>query len=138
MLARLNVYNYTLNFVPYFAWAGAEIAVAMVCIGIPTLRPLYMKSRGVTSTYGKHGHSRASEFPEFTMCEPERALSTRGVLHSRTDSGPTKPSSTYSPDSSRDGMERFSDLEHGDTGVIWIRNDIEVTHHVDGNWPLRG
>jgi hypothetical protein len=140
VLAHLDVDNYTLNFVPYFAWAGAEIAVSMVCIGIPTLRPLYLKSRGVSSTYGRHGHSAASQLPQFTMCEPvatEPALSTRGVLHSRTDSSPTKPSSVYSPTSSRDGRERFSDVEHGEIGVIWVKNEVHAPHEEYGNWPLR-
>lgn len=90
VLARLDVFNYTrkhsahcftgpllleglqpltrplpVNFVPYFGWAGAEIAVSMVCLGIPTLRPLYMKARGMTIGYG----SRNPTLPSFQMCE---------------------------------------------------------------------
>ncbi|KAK7959191.1 uncharacterized protein PG986_004045 [Apiospora aurea] len=79
VLSRLDVYNYTLNFVPYFAWAGAEIAVAMICIGIPTLRPLYLKTQqNLASAYarsqrrGRHGRrpSRHSQQrPPFAMVE---------------------------------------------------------------------
>ncbi|KAB5549610.1 hypothetical protein GE09DRAFT_1174508 [Coniochaeta sp. 2T2.1] len=73
VLARVDVFNYTINFVPYFVWAGAEIAVAMVCLGIPTLRPLYLKKRGMSIGYGNYAnrhHSRAEEqIPEFTMID---------------------------------------------------------------------
>ncbi|KAK8062881.1 hypothetical protein PG997_014978 [Apiospora hydei] len=101
VLSKLDVYNYTckhlgsrnrvptlrqvadsyfpVNFVPYFAWAGAEIAVAMICIGIPTLRPLYLKTQqNLASAYarsqrrGRHGRrpSRHSQqLPPFTMVE---------------------------------------------------------------------
>ncbi|KAH8592127.1 hypothetical protein B0O99DRAFT_462623, partial [Bisporella sp. PMI_857] len=66
VLARLDVFNYTLNFVPYFAWAGAEIAVAIVCVGIPTLRPLYLRTRGLpTSSFSNRRNSNS--LPQFTM-----------------------------------------------------------------------
>ncbi|KAK3343475.1 hypothetical protein B0T25DRAFT_300146 [Lasiosphaeria hispida] len=71
VLSRLEVADYTLNFAPYFVWAGAEIAVAMVCLGIPTLRPLYLKQRGLSQAYGERGNTHASnsELPQFTMCD---------------------------------------------------------------------
>lgn len=55
----------------YFVWAGAEIAVAMVCLGIPTLRPLYLKQRGMSIGYSDRAHTHNSdpELPLFTMCE---------------------------------------------------------------------
>lgn len=64
----------TVNFVTYFAWAGAEIAVAMICLGVPTLRPLYLKQRGQLSI-GYNSHARRSredeedELPRFTMVD---------------------------------------------------------------------
>ncbi|KAK8054608.1 hypothetical protein PG994_009675 [Apiospora phragmitis] len=61
VLSKLDVYNYTLNFVPYFAWAGAEIAVAMICIGIPTLRPLRQ--------HGRHPSRHSQQLPPFAMVE---------------------------------------------------------------------
>lgn len=59
------------NFAMYFVWAGAEIAVAMVCLGIPTLRPLYLKQRGMSIGYSDRAHTHNSdpELPMFTMCE---------------------------------------------------------------------
>ncbi|KAK6858173.1 hypothetical protein PG995_005872 [Apiospora arundinis] len=81
VLSKLDVYNYTLNFVPYFAWAGAEIAVAMICIGIPTLRPLYLKTtRNLASAYarsqrsrqhpnGRYTSRRSAQLPQFAMVE---------------------------------------------------------------------
>ncbi|OIW23922.1 hypothetical protein CONLIGDRAFT_116202 [Coniochaeta ligniaria NRRL 30616] len=70
VLSRVDVMNYTINFVPYFVWAGAEIAVAMVCLGIPTLRPLYLKKRGMSIGYAGRDHSRADEvLPQFTMID---------------------------------------------------------------------
>jgi hypothetical protein len=64
----------TVNFVPYFAWAGAEIAVAMICLGVPTLRPLYLKQRGQLSIgYGSHARhtheEEEDELPQFTMLD---------------------------------------------------------------------
>ncbi|KAH8666490.1 hypothetical protein BX600DRAFT_274370 [Xylariales sp. PMI_506] len=140
VLDRLDVYNYTLNFVPYFAWAGAEIAVGMVCTGIPTLRPLYLKTRGIRTSYGRHGQSQVAESPRFTMCEPK--FTTRPAtapakisMHSRTDSGPVKPASVYTRVSSRGSVEDVSDAERGDIGVIWVKNEIQVQRdHV--SWPL--
>lgn len=68
----------TVNFVPYFVWAGAEIAVAMVCLGIPTLRPLYLKQRGQLSIgYDGHQHDTQEdeeELPRFTMVDQKPPL----------------------------------------------------------------
>lgn len=81
VLSKLDVLNYTLNFVPYFGWAGAEIAVAMFCIGIPTLRPLYMKKRhGVThetvSNMNRSGQPPTGQsddrLPRFTMIQTKQ------------------------------------------------------------------
>ncbi|CAK7229098.1 hypothetical protein SCUCBS95973_007104 [Sporothrix curviconia] len=71
VLARLNVLNYTLTFVTYFAWAAAEIAVAMVCLAIPTLRPLYLRHRGLAVNSTHRPHPADDVLPQFTMCEPE-------------------------------------------------------------------
>ncbi|ERT02453.1 uncharacterized protein SPSK_05290 [Sporothrix schenckii 1099-18] len=70
VLARLNVLNYTLTFVTYFAWAGAEIAVSMVCLAIPTLRPLYLRHRGLAVTSTHPRHPADDVLPQFTMCGP--------------------------------------------------------------------
>src|SRR6478609_6991323 len=55
----------------YFVWAAAEISMAMVCLGIPTLRPLYLKQRGMSIGYTGREHTRDDdpEMPAFTMCE---------------------------------------------------------------------
>ncbi|KAL2127220.1 hypothetical protein VTI74DRAFT_11078 [Chaetomium olivicolor] len=73
VLSRLDIMDYTLNFATYFVWAGAEIAVAMVCLGIPTLRPLYLRRRSTSIGYGDHhtAHRDDPESPQFTMCEPK-------------------------------------------------------------------
>ncbi|KAK3938887.1 hypothetical protein QBC46DRAFT_460024 [Diplogelasinospora grovesii] len=75
VLSRLDISDYTLNFAIYFVWAGAEIAVAMVCLGIPTLRPLYLKKRGMSIGYGDRRHSQYGNdedvLPQFEMCGPE-------------------------------------------------------------------
>jgi len=90
VLAQLDVYNYTLNFNTYFAWAGAEIAVAMICVGIPTLRPLYLKTRGITST---HDRSNTSELPRFTMLKDNQPSVNSSMRH---DSMKTSPSTMES------------------------------------------
>lgn len=95
VLSRLNISDYTLNFVPYFGWAGAEIAVAMFCVGIPTLRPLYMKKRhGLTTEYGNHGQASAASddrLPRFTMMDQKNAVAspaTRDADMSQSASSP--------------------------------------------------
>ena len=139
VLSRLDVYNYTLNFVPYFAWAGAEIAMAMVCIGIPTLRPLYLKTRGIGSGYERQGQSQASELPQFTMCEPKtmrQPTPPLSVSYPRKLADPTRPPSAYTRVSSWDSKEDPMESEYGDIGVIWVKNDVRV-HRDYGDWPLR-
>ncbi|KAK0638975.1 hypothetical protein B0T16DRAFT_337447 [Cercophora newfieldiana] len=71
VLSRLQINDYTLNFATYFVWAGAEIAVSMVCLGVPTLRPLYLRQRGMTNGYSERANTHATdpELPLFTMCE---------------------------------------------------------------------
>ncbi|KAL2265856.1 hypothetical protein VTJ83DRAFT_6956 [Remersonia thermophila] len=43
VLTKSNKEDYTMGFSRYYIWAGAEVAVALVCLAIPTLRPLYQK-----------------------------------------------------------------------------------------------
>ncbi|KAK0718987.1 hypothetical protein B0T21DRAFT_404330 [Apiosordaria backusii] len=72
VLSRLKIDDFTLNFAPYFIWAGAEITVALICLGIPALRPFYLKQRGISTIgYGNHHHSQYSdpELPRFTMVD---------------------------------------------------------------------
>lgn len=129
-----------MNFVPYFAWAGAEIAVAIFCVGIPTLRPLYLRARGKTSTYASHGRSNASDLPQFTMLKdkpnaspsiPESALSTP----SRMEAGLSKPANVYTrPTSDKDISEEKMGPGHR-AGVIWVQSEIRVRED-DAEWPL--
>ncbi|KAK0667675.1 hypothetical protein QBC41DRAFT_323488 [Cercophora samala] len=75
VLSRLKIDDFTLNFAPYFIWAGAEITVALVCLGIPTLRPLYLKQRGISTIgYGNHHHTEQSDpgLPHFTMVDQKK------------------------------------------------------------------
>ncbi|KAK3320410.1 hypothetical protein B0T19DRAFT_240226 [Cercophora scortea] len=72
VLSQLEVSDYTYNFALYFVWAGAEIAVAMICLGIPTLRPLYLRNRIGSTGYGERAHTAHAsdpELPQFTMCD---------------------------------------------------------------------
>lgn len=54
----------------------------MVCIGVPTLRPLYLKTRGLTlgSGYGRHQSQEASTLPRFEIIE-------KGTGHKRIIGG---------------------------------------------------
>ncbi|KAL7622651.1 hypothetical protein AAE478_008164 [Parahypoxylon ruwenzoriense] len=132
------------NFVPYFAWAGAEIAVAMVCIGIPTLRPLYLRTRGSTSVFANQGRSNnTSELPRFVMCD-RKSLSflpppVRGPgfsHHSRTDSNISRPPAAYTKAGSDSVDEIISEYQNQHTGVIWVKNEVRVREDV-AEWPLR-
>ncbi|KAI6362019.1 hypothetical protein MCOR25_006320 [Pyricularia grisea] len=108
VLSKLDVLNYTLNFVPYFGWAGAEIAVAMFCIGIPTLRPLYMKKRhGVThetvSNRNRSGQAPTGQsddrLPRFTMIQTKQE---KGGLANTTNPSTIPTTSTTCSSSEHD------------------------------------
>ncbi|KAI1408643.1 hypothetical protein F5Y13DRAFT_172012 [Hypoxylon sp. FL1857] len=142
VLSRLNVFNYTLNFVPYFAWAGAEIAVAMVCIGIPTLRPLYLKTRGFAGTYSNQGRSNnASDLPRFVMYDLKASKATPLVRHSgfshvRTDSNISRPTAAYTKARNDSVDDIISEYQNQHVGVIWVKNEVRIQEDV-AEWPLR-
>ncbi|KAI3321121.1 hypothetical protein HD806DRAFT_504670 [Xylariaceae sp. AK1471] len=143
VLARLDVLNYTLNFVPYFAWAGAEIAVALVCTGIPTLRPLYIKTRGLANTFGSHNPRRTScHLPQFTPRErkiisPLPAFDAK-VSQYKNESIITHPLPAYSSNNiCRDSVEELiSGYHNRNKGVIWVKNEVRVRESV-AEWPLK-
>ena len=43
-----------MNLAPYYIWAEAEVAVALDCLAIPTLRPLYQRRKGGKSVGRYH------------------------------------------------------------------------------------
>ncbi|KAH9885328.1 hypothetical protein F4778DRAFT_761137 [Xylariomycetidae sp. FL2044] len=154
VLSRLNIYNYTLNFVPYFAWAGAEIAVAMVCIGVPTLRPLYLEARGMTigTGYANRERNSGSVLPQFKMCEPKAGAASPAAVRDsgfsqlqdlEKDGGVGKamvarPPGAHVMRSRCDSVDEIiSGYQTRDTGVIWVKNEVQVEKVVDENWPLR-
>ncbi|KAI1775928.1 hypothetical protein F4818DRAFT_415439 [Hypoxylon cercidicola] len=142
VLSRLNVFNYTLNFVPYFAWAGAEIAVAMVCIGIPTLRPLYLKARGLAGAYNlnRGRGNNTSKLPRFSHDQKATSLSppTRDFTfsHRRAGSSISRPAAAYIKTRCDSVDEIISEYENQHAGVIWVRNEVRVQEDI-ADWPLR-
>ncbi|KAI1388107.1 uncharacterized protein F4822DRAFT_408610 [Hypoxylon trugodes] len=141
VLSRLDVFNYTLNFVPYFAWAGAEIAVAMVCVGIPTLRPLYLKTREFANAYSNQTRSNASHLPRYTTykrqsARPPRPLRDSGFSHARTDSNISRPPVAH-PKARDDSLDEIlSEYHNQHAGVIWVKNEVRIQEDV-AEWPLR-
>ncbi|KAI2777749.1 hypothetical protein F4815DRAFT_479838 [Daldinia loculata] len=140
VLSKLNVFNYTLNFVPYFAWAGAEIAVAMVCIGVPTLRPLYLKTRGFTSAYSNHYRSRnTSELPRYTTYKRKtlnKSCRVRDSGYSQA-SDLSRPPVAYTKVRSDSMDDMLSDKHNSQrAGVIWVKNEVRIQEDV-AEWPLR-
>ncbi|KXX79235.1 hypothetical protein MMYC01_205620 [Madurella mycetomatis] len=74
--------------------AGAEIAVAMVCLGIPTLRPLYLRARGMSTGYADTQPTLLSgqELPQFTMHGQKRPTdSSPPISHTERDVKPHIP-----------------------------------------------
>ena len=132
---------------PYFAWAGAEIAVAMICVGIPTLRPLYLKSRGLPTTHSQQSrsHSRSNELPQFTMIKEKPIISSpiqspSVASPSQLEAGLAMPEKVYMKRTSMDGSSMSSDAmagpERKETGVrIWVKNEIRIRED-DAEWPL--
>jgi hypothetical protein len=186
VLSRLDVMNYTceyalddgilwlhgtnkssVNFVPYFVWAGAEIAVAMVCLGIPTLRPLYLKQRGQLSIgYDgrSHGTQADEELPQFTMVDqkPPVEFDPSGRDSSSTHNTKVEASSSIASSSiakpppahtkempvgydSVDEIFSLYDQNHQqggssqNTGVIWVMSEVQVSRDdlEKANWPLK-
>lgn len=153
VLARLDVYNYTLNFVPYFAWAGAEIAVAMICVGVPTLRPLYLRARGKQGTYGSHGRSaNGDNLPQFTMLrdkptilppKPNTGSDSTSSTPSRLEAGLAKPADIYTRPQTAPQVynrdfypEEKTGVNTGNRGgVIWVKNEIRIRED-SAEWPL--
>ncbi|KAL8320666.1 hypothetical protein RB597_007098 [Gaeumannomyces tritici] len=146
VLSRLDVYNYTLNFVPYFGWAGAEIAVAMFCVGIPTLRPLYMKKRhGLTTEYGNRGNPSAvsdDRLPRFTMMDQKKVAASPAATDANMSQSTSSPNLDISPEdraaamldarvlaAAAAAMEKPVDLESGvsarDSGSFYAPRDEE-------------
>ncbi|KAI1814303.1 hypothetical protein GGS20DRAFT_576994 [Poronia punctata] len=144
VLARLDVFNYTLNFVPYFAWAGAEIAVALICLGIPTLRPLYIKALGLVEAYGTRSRrSRGSQLLPYATRERKiaRLPSEDNEISSQFQKESTlaQPPPAYSCRNSirRDSVEDIISGYHSrNTGVILVRNEIRVDES-RAEWPLK-
>ncbi|KAI2627667.1 hypothetical protein GGR54DRAFT_426679 [Hypoxylon sp. NC1633] len=134
VLSGLNVYNYTLNFVPYFAWAGAEIAVAIVCIGIPSLRPLYLKTRGLANTYRSNqaASNKTSDLPRFVKFDRKSPLPARDSGFSNV----SKPPAAYTKARNDSVDEIISEYENQHAGVIWVRNEVRIQEDV-ADWPLR-
>lgn len=128
---------------PYFAWAGAEIAVALVCTGIPTLRPLYIKARGLTSTHGSHNPRKSgSHLPQYVTREV-KAISASPVSDAKVPPYTNRSPVTYPPPSysshniRRDSVEELISGYHDrNTGVIWVRSEVHVLETV-AEWPLK-
>ncbi|KAG9249275.1 hypothetical protein BJ878DRAFT_484602 [Calycina marina] len=154
VLSRIDVLNYTLNFVPYFAWAGAEIAVAMICVGIPTLRPLYLKSRGITPTIPSTSRSRNNELPQFIMVKEKPVVSDPIPLSPNTQPTPSaleaglsrqnqielkKPERMFSKSSSMGSWTTNGSRDENvgkEEGVrIWVQNEVKILED-DAQWPL--
>ncbi|KAI8961325.1 hypothetical protein F5Y11DRAFT_326639 [Daldinia sp. FL1419] len=139
VLSKLNVFNYTLNFVPYFAWAGAEIAVAMVCIGVPTLRPLYLKTKDFVNTYSSHCRSNGTgELPRYTTYKRKghhEYPRARDSGYSQA-SNLSRPPMAYTDvrSDSIDGI--LPDNHNQQAGVIWVKNEVRIQEDV-AEWPLR-
>ncbi|KAI0145482.1 hypothetical protein GGR57DRAFT_299565 [Xylariaceae sp. FL1272] len=129
VLSQLNVLDYTQTFVKYFAWAGAEIAVAMVCIGIPTLRPLYIHLRGSADSRNLGGDD--TELPQYTSASKRHSDISDLKDHIRP------PPPTYSSHGRRDSVEDLiSGYQDRNKAVIWVEKSVRVRESV-AEWPLK-
>jgi hypothetical protein len=126
------------TFVPYCAWAGAEIAVAIVCLSLPTLRPLYLRKCGVSIGRWNEVQSYASELPQFTMVEHKsegaisRINSTKSLLKVEPDL--KRPPSAHVR--RRSSLDEIYGLYCNNPGVIMVKKEIKV-YIDDANWPLK-
>lgn len=104
----------------------------MICIGIPTLRPLYLKTRGINTTNGSH----TGELPQFMIVKNKfdgpytGSPGTPSTMASKI----TKPSSVYTG-SPRNSPRLVIPEPHRDIGVINVVKEVRIEKE-DANWPL--
>jgi len=141
----MSLTHSVVNFVPYFAWAGAEIAVAMVCLGVPTLRPLYLRCRGLKTgrDYTEQARSLGSQLPHFTMVDTKVVNRDPSLVCESASSevtveaGLAKPPMVHTryQDPLYEGSHSFQDART----EIWVQNEVEI--QMQGSetrgWPLR-
>ncbi|KAI0014832.1 hypothetical protein F4780DRAFT_264406 [Xylariomycetidae sp. FL0641] len=127
ILSQLDVFNYTYNFVPYFAWAGAEIAVAMICIGVPTLRPLYLKVLGRQGAL--ENHNQAHELPEFEMCTQNTKVTSRVESPQLSDNQGGRPG-----DGLKEIVRTYVPSRPGASRAPGRRADVTLEEGM--SWPL--
>jgi len=128
--------------------------VAVICIGIPTLRPLYLRTRGMSIGYANRSQSRASELPQFTMCDAKPVVdpyvrdsaSSQAPLRGDLEStgSPARPPTALTKETrdagdSIDGIVNMYDQPaQSNSGVIWVKNEVQVRiEREDANWPLK-
>jgi hypothetical protein len=165
----------------------------MVCLGIPTLRPLYLRRRGSIGYSGyadrhRSGGGLEEQLPQFTMIDqkppifdpslrdssschtdveacgsgqgsgqgsvrldtptrPATAHARAGPSHYDSGELPARPATaqTRVAPSRYDSVDEIfnmydqNDPRHPDqnTGVIWVKSEVQVSRKDHVNWPLR-
>lgn len=131
------------NFVPYFAWAAAEIAVALVCIGIPTLRPLYLKTRGINtidSQARSNNNTNNAILPQFVMARKEsyRNSDLSNDNQMQNNANYDSKIGTIPPRSS--SMTASSTMTDPEKVYMppWERKEMGYSYEIEGNYGNNG
>ncbi|KAF5020686.1 hypothetical protein F66182_7284 [Fusarium sp. NRRL 66182] len=125
--------------VPLIIWSAAEMAVTLICIGIPILRPLWRRTLGGSKLssdryYRKQGEGSDGQAYKMENLEQKKEAndSNRGFpgadprLGIRGPSTITKIAGFNNSDESILGPEYRTDSpEHGD-GTIHVKQDVQV------------
>lgn len=109
----------------------------MICIGIPTLRPLYLKARGINAIESQR-RSNTGVLPQFTMVRNGRMKTPVPVSQgspkppSTTASVVSVPESAYLADR-KTSLSPSEDIR--EMGGIHVMREVRVQRK-EADWPL--
>ncbi|PLB34249.1 uncharacterized protein BDW47DRAFT_134456 [Aspergillus candidus] len=122
-LSGLGSANYTEDTVGLIIWSAVELAVTLICVGVPTIRPLYRAivhgSRPESSDRRYIKHSESDHSSRFRM----RAIIPDASLFTTVRDGTTV--SHIAPDD-RSGGQILPGQEHYPSDGIRVREEVRV------------
>ncbi|KAJ6087166.1 hypothetical protein N7467_006080 [Penicillium canescens] len=122
-LGGLSSTNYTEDTVDLVIWSGVEMAVTLICVGIPTVRPLYRtivhgsSVKSSESRYVKHDDSSHSS--RFRMQNPMK----RSTMFSVAQESITE---AYIARNNQSDEEILMDQYGNNIGGIRVREEVRV------------
>ncbi|KAK3400375.1 hypothetical protein B0T20DRAFT_435484 [Sordaria brevicollis] len=142
---NLSTDNYSRDTVGLIVWSSAEIAITMICIGIPVCRPLYRSflDRVISRTGGSSGYQKQSG-PGFSAKNSQSAgaglglrtigggvIAGRSGNNSKNKSRPDRDDESDEFELSREGKTRETTGSSGSDGPFNDANAVSVVGGLD-------